>query len=177
MIVIRPVRQEDADELFPQVFRSPVTATLAWDGPGSREEYQANIAEFAEKTRAGLIHMFTIVESGSGGPVGNIDVRPYADGYRADIGLWIGQAYHGKGYGTAAISLAVEYGFERVQLQKIEARVFVGNHASRRAFEKNGFVLEGTVRRAIRKRGQFVDEWLMGVLPEEFRRFSPKSGI
>jgi hypothetical protein len=49
------------------------------------------------------------------------------------------------------------------------AGVFVGNHASRRIFEKNGFQLEGTRRRAVRKRGRFVDEWLSGLLREELR--------
>jgi RimJ/RimL family protein N-acetyltransferase len=46
--------------------------------------------------------------------------------------------------------------------------VFTGNYPSRRAFEKNGFRLEGTVRRAVQKRGQLLDEWLLGLLPEEW---------
>ena len=68
--------------------------------------------------------------------------------------------------------------YERVQigqvLKKLEATVFVGNHASRRAFEKNGFTLEGTIRRAVRKRGVLVDEWLFGIVGEE--RCVPPSG-
>ena len=168
MIVIRPIRAGDAERLFPLVFNTSVTATLVWDGPGSLEEYRAWMAEQAEKTRQGLAHTFTIVEQGSGGLAGNIGVRPYADEYRGDIGLWLGEAYQAKGYGTAAIRLATEYGFAQLRLEKIEAMVFVGNHASRRAFEKNGFQLEGTIRRATRKRGVFVDEWLLGLLPEQF---------
>ena len=34
-------------------------------------------------------------------------------------------------------------------------------------FEKNRFTLEGTIRRAVRKRGRFVDEWLFGLIPED----------
>jgi RimJ/RimL family protein N-acetyltransferase len=49
-------------------------------------------------------------------------------------------------------------------LQKIEATVFAGNMASRRIFEKNGFSLEGTIRKAALKRGQLIDEWLLGIV-------------
>ena len=55
----------------------------------------------------------------------------------------------------------------QLRLEKLEATVFVGNVASRRVFEKNGFLLEGTIRRAVKKRGRLVDEWLFGLLPEE----------
>jgi RimJ/RimL family protein N-acetyltransferase len=81
--------------------------------------------------------------------------------------LRIGRDLHGRGHGTAAVRLAARYAFEELRLAKLEAAVFVGNVASRRIFEKNGFTLEGTIRRAVRKRGRFVDEWLFGLLPEE----------
>ena len=63
--------------------------------------------------------------------------------------------------------LLARYAFDELGLAKLEATVFVGNVASRRIFEKNGFLLEGTIRRAVRKRGRFVDEWLFGKLAEE----------
>jgi RimJ/RimL family protein N-acetyltransferase len=46
--------------------------------------------------------------------------------------------------------------------------VFTNNPASRRIFEKNGFQVEGTIRLAINKRGQLLDEWLLGITKEEF---------
>ena len=91
-------------------------------------------------------------------------MRPLPGDFRADIGLWVGEPFHGKGYGTAAIAQAVAYGFRALKLSKIEATCFVGNWPSRRSFEKNGFVLEGTIRRAVKKRGVLVDEWLLGIV-------------
>ena len=69
--------------------------------------------------------------------------------------------------GTEAVRLAARHAFEALRLAKLEAGVFVGNLPSRRIFEKSGFLLEGTIRRAVSKRGRFVDEWLFGLLPEE----------
>ena len=53
-------------------------------------------------------------------------------------------------------------------MQKIEAFVFAGNQASRQIFEKNGFSLEGTLRKAQLKRGKLLDEWIFGITREEW---------
>ena len=71
------------------------------------------------------------------------------------------------------IGQLIGYGFGVLNLEKIEGSVFVGNWASRRIFEKTGFQLEGTIRIAVKKRGVGVDEWLFGILREEYLRAAP----
>ena len=97
-------------------------------------------------------------------PAGTIDVRPYPDGYRADIGLWIGERFHGQGAGTQAIQLICLHPSIQLKLEKLEAMIFEGNHGNRRAFEKNGFQLEGTIRIAVKKSGSYRNEWILGLL-------------
>ncbi|MGZ3427570.1 MAG: GNAT family N-acetyltransferase [Polyangia bacterium] len=167
MITLRPILASDADPLYPLLAGTAVPDTLLWDGPDSLDEYREAIATRASQAARGEIHMFAIATVDA--PIGTLDVRPEND-FRGDMGLWIGHGQHGRGYGTEAVRLAARYAFERVGLQKLEATVFVGNDASRRIFEKNGFQLEGTIRRAVRKRGRFVDEWLFGLLREELGR-------
>jgi RimJ/RimL family protein N-acetyltransferase len=164
VITLRPLVASDADPLYPLVAGTDVADTLLWDGPESLSEFRDAIAERAAKVARGEVHMFAIVTEDA--PVGTLDVRPEND-FRGDVGLWIGRGHHGRGYGTEAVRLATRYAFDRLRLAKLEATVFVGNVASRRIFEKNGFLLEGTIRRAVRKRGRFVDEWLFGQLREE----------
>jgi ribosomal-protein-alanine N-acetyltransferase len=164
MITLRPVRAEDADLLYPFLIGTGVPDTLLWDGPASLDEYRESLARFAAGTECGELHHFAIVDGEQ--PIGCIGVRPEND-FRGDVGLWIGRDFHGRGIGTEAVRLAARYAFETLRLDKLEATVFVGNVASRRVFEKNGFLLEGTIRRAVKKRGRLVDEWLFGLLPEE----------
>ncbi|HWB95719.1 MAG TPA: GNAT family N-acetyltransferase [Bryobacteraceae bacterium] len=168
MVLIRPLQPGDADALYALVTDPSVTAGLLWDGPESYEEYCAGIAERAEKTRNGEVYEFAIVERASRCPMGMIGIRPYREGFRADLGIWIGTRFQGRGYGSMAIGLAAGYGFLLLGLEKLEAYIFTNNHPSRRAFEKNGFRLEGTIRRAVRKQDILHDEWVMGLLPEEF---------
>ena len=104
-------------------------------------------------------------------PIGSADHPPGADQeLRADVGLWIGLPYHGKGYGTLAVRWLVDYGFTRLGLEKIEASIYTGNWASRRIFEKNGFILEGTIRKATLKRGQWQDDWRVGITREDYQQ-------
>jgi RimJ/RimL family protein N-acetyltransferase len=168
LISLRPVTARDARELFPLVYQTRVPNTLAWDGPLSLEEYQNGYAAREVQMRRGEIHLFTILEAASGHPVGAIDIRPENQPGRADIGLWIGEPYQGKGYGTQAVSQIIDYGFQQLGLDKVEACIFTGNWASRRIFEKNGFILERTIRNAVLKQGRWLDEWLVGINREDY---------
>jgi len=48
------------------------------------------------------------------------------------------------------------------------AQVFVGNHATRRVLEKNGYDLDGTLRGAILKGGEWRDLWFFTLLRAEW---------
>lgn len=172
-IELRPVRVEDAEMLFPLIYQTGVADTLLWDGPASLDEFIQALREREEQVKRGERHGFTIIESASGLTIGSASIRPDEHNFRADIGLWIGKPYQGKGFGTQVVRWLVEYGFDRLGLEKIESSVFVGNQASRRIFEKNGFSLEGTLRKAVRKYGQAVDEWLFGITREEYLQRKP----
>ena len=58
-------------------------------------------------------------------------------------------------------------GFGRGLLERLEARVFSGNGASRRVLEKSGFRHEGTLRRAAVKLGVTHDVCVYGLLRGE----------
>src|SRR5579885_2421067 len=158
LVQLRAVEGADAGALFPLVHGTSVTDTICWDGPRSLEELQAGLSEREKQVKAGERHQWTILERSSGGKIGSTDLRPYADGpFRGDMGIWIGSPFHGRGYATEAVNLVVAHGFEKLGMEKIEAKIFVGNWASRRAFEKAGFRFEGTIRSGAPKRGVLVD--------------------
>lgn len=156
-----------ARSLFPLLHRSPVMDTVVWDGPVDEASFVASFAEYGERTRRGEAHEFTIVGEG-GEPVGCLSVRPGETFGRGDFGLLVAVPHQRQGHARRAMEEALRYAFERLQWAKAEASVFVGNVASRRLFERLGFQHEGTVRRAVWKRGAYRDEWLFGLLREEW---------
>lgn len=88
-----------------------------------------------------------------------------------DISIIIGDSRQwGKGIATEAIALVVEHGFKKLNLHKLTAGMWATNEGSRRSFEKNGFVLEGTLRESFFYKSRYVDEWRFGLLRSEWEK-------
>jgi RimJ/RimL family protein N-acetyltransferase len=98
--------------------------------------------------------------------VGVISLTQQEDIYRhsAEIGYWLGSAFHGKGIITEAIALACQYGFNQLHIIRIFAHVFENNTASRKALLKNGFVIEGIRKKGAIKNKILLDDYLMAKL-------------
>ena len=63
------------------------------------------------------------------------------------IDLMIGEKeLWGHGYGTEAIGLLVEFGFQKERADAIFAPVAADNHRSQRAFQKNGFTCHARIQ-------------------------------
>lgn len=87
------------------------------------------------------------------------------------LGIGIGEpAYWGKGFGTDAVRAIARFGFEELNLRRISLGVFAYNERAVRAYEKAGFVVEGRVRQSVFRDGQRWDEFIMGLLREDWRR-------
>jgi len=101
------------------------------------------------------------------GTIGFFDIDPLNGS--AEVGITIGdKALWGKGYGTDAMNVLVDFGFGTLRLERIQLRVYDFNTRARRSYEKSGFVLEGTQRHAAFKEGAYHDVQLMSLLREEW---------
>jgi RimJ/RimL family protein N-acetyltransferase len=84
-----------------------------------------------------------------------------------EIGFWTAPWARGRGVMTDAARLVVRFGFEVLDLQRVEWQAVAGNDASRRVAEKLGFRMEGTRRAGLLHRGERLDAWVAGLLPGE----------
>jgi diamine N-acetyltransferase len=88
----------------------------------------------------------------------------------AEFGIFIGdKSRWDKGYGTEALELILRHGFDTLNLHRIYLRVYASNPRARRSYEKAGFVLEGSMREAVFRRGKYDDVHLMSVLRSEWK--------
>lgn len=114
---------------------------------------------FIQKTlNEGPQNTFAILYDGQ--LCGMTGVHPQEDVYRfsAELGYWIGEPYWGKGIATQAVALISKYGFQELGLVRLYAGVFSYNTASMRVLEKNGFVKEAVLQKAVFKNEQIWDE-------------------
>jgi ribosomal-protein-alanine N-acetyltransferase len=84
--------------------------------------------------------------------------------HRAEIGYWLARPYWGQGIMTDAVRAFVEYAFNELGLARLTAHVFEFNVGSARVLEKNGFKLEGHLRKHLRKDGELLDALFYGLL-------------
>ncbi len=68
----------------------------------------------------------------------------------------------------------VEYGFEILNLNRIQLHVAVENQNAIRAYEKCGFKIEGTLREAMYHHNRYCDFHLMAILRSEFYKMKQK---
>lgn len=104
----------------------------------------------------------------------------YGHEYRiGELGYELHRRYWGHGYMAEAVSAAVDFGFERMGLNRIQIGMHPGNVASRRVAEKAGFQAEGVLRDWVfdQKSASWRDEQLFSILRRErVRRHGSGSG-
>ena len=87
----------------------------------------------------------------------------------AEFGIMIGdKTCWDQGYGTEAVQLLAELGFNSLNLNRIYLRVVDNNPRAIHAYEKAGFTHEGRQRQAWFKDGCYHDFLVMSILKEEF---------
>jgi RimJ/RimL family protein N-acetyltransferase len=91
----------------------------------------------------------------------------------ATFGIALGREHVGRGYGSDATRLMVDYGFREMGLHRIQLSVARFNPAGIRAYEKAGFVEEGRHRESVQHDGRWYDEVLMSVLEHEWAARRP----
>jgi len=94
--------------------------------------------------------------------IGGIGLHPFDDVHRhsAELGYWLAKSHWGQGIATEAVRKIVEYGFQNLNLERIQAGIYDWNDASGRVLLKAGFECEGRMRHHAFKDGQFVDMML-----------------
>ncbi|MEM4605667.1 MAG: GNAT family protein [Candidatus Pacearchaeota archaeon] len=87
----------------------------------------------------------------------------------ANVGYWLNQKYHRKGYGSEALKAVLDLAFRKLKLRRIEASVFAGNPSSGKLLEKFGAKQEGIKRKAkiCKSDRKIKDELIYGLLREE----------
>lgn len=134
--------------------------------PLTRDDFEARIARTAHSDASPETVSFVVDLDGSavgGASLFNFDLFAR----HAEAGISLLPNARGRGIGTAAISLLVEFGFVRRNLRRIHLQAIASNTAAIRAYEKAGFLVEGRQRQHAWVRGRYEDIVLMGILRSE----------
>lgn len=89
----------------------------------------------------------------------------------ATVGIYIGdEDFRGKGYGTEAMELLVDFIFNQMNINRIQLFVFSFNERAIRSYKKVGFVEEGRLKQSVFRNGRYYDEIIMSILRENYSK-------
>ena len=131
-------------------------------------EYEKEFLDNASKEK----YNFAIVCKDNDQLIGNISLMNVDLVDRtAELGIFIGdEAYLSHGYGSEAIMLLLDYGFNHINLNNIMLRVYGFNKRAIKAYEKCGFKTFGIWKNSHYFEGDYCDEVYMNILKRDFNK-------
>ncbi|MBT2682279.1 GNAT family protein [Bacillus sp. ISL-37] len=89
--------------------------------------------------------------------------------YRSEIGFELSKDFWGQGIANEALEAVITYGFEQLNLQRIQALIEPPNILSRKLVERNGFIKEGLLRNYEFTCGKFDDLFMYSLIKQDFK--------
>ncbi len=162
-IYLRPMTYEDTDFIVAWRNSDAVRKNFIYQALFTRESHESWIRT---KVETGEVVQMIICDLETDKPLGSVYIRDIDRHHsKAEYGIFIGEASaRGRGVGTAAAKLMLQYCFEEERLHRIYLRAFADNAQAIRSYEKAGFVQEGLLKDDVCIDGQYRDIiWMAAV--------------
>ena len=140
------------------------------DGPVDEAAVQHLIERAARDRQSGAAFTYVVdTNSSSGRVIGLVQVRALDPAFEtAEWEMTLTPSARGSGAFIETARLVASFVFASLGTHRLEARVHVQNGRANGALRKIGAVQEGILRRAVRRRGEYVDQVLWSVLKEDW---------
>jgi len=169
-LILRKMTLEDAEAIFAYASDPEVSRYTLWETHRSIEDSRAFLELEVSKRESGGEPDWGIVYKGDHRFVGICGIISWEPQHaRAEIGYALSREYWGRNLMPEAARAMIRFGFERMSLNRIEARCIAENAASARVMEKAGMTHEGTLRQRELIKGAYRDIEVYAILREELR--------
>ncbi len=162
-IYLRKMTYEDTDNIVEWRNSDSVRGNFIYQALFTRESHENWIKTMID---TGKVVQMMICECETGRAVGSVYIRDIDPVHqKAEYGIFIGaEDARGKGYGTAAAKLMIQYSFEVLKLHRLFLRVYAENQQAIRSYEKAGFIKEAFLHDDVFVNGKFRNIVLMGII-------------
>jgi RimJ/RimL family protein N-acetyltransferase len=163
-LVLRQFVADDVAAVHEYASDPEVTRFTTW-GPNTFETTREFLATVLARPAGGDEFGFAITLRDSGRLIGSVGIGVWSDEHRrGELGYVLNRAYWSLGYATEATLRLVQFGFDELDLHRIEATCHPDNRASARVLEKVGFQFEGRLRDHMQARGEWRDSLLYATI-------------
>lgn len=152
-----------ADEKIQSMYSEPVYST--------KEEVKDLLDKYIGSYEKNDYYRWAIIEKNSNECIGQIAYFLVdSKNHFAEIEYCIGAEFQCRGYATEATKAIIAYGFDEINLHKVQICTKTINKPSKRVIEKCGFTYEGTLRDYFCMDGHYEGRLYFSMLRSEFEQ-------
>jgi len=168
-LILRKVTLEDVEAMYLYGSDEEVSRYVTWNTHQTTSDTKDFVEFILNKYKNKQVAPWGIEYKENGKFIGTIDYVWWQPHHQmAEIGYVLSKEYWGKGITTEAVKEIIKFGFNEMDLVRIQARCFVENIGSSRVMEKSGMTFEGIIRKGMFVKGKHQDLKMYSILREEF---------
>ncbi len=168
---LRKLTMRDAPDIYRYSRDPEVARHVLWDAHRSIGDSRAYLRYMLRKYRTHECASWGIELLETGHIIGTIGFMwVQEDNAAAEVGYSLAREYWGRGLMTEALRAVLQYGFDHMQLNRIEAQHETTNPASGAVMRKCHMQHEGTLRSRLFNKGRYVDVELYAILRKDYNR-------
>lgn len=169
-LYLRAIKRSDLEDVY-EYSSNPMTSQyLLWEPHLSLDYTREFIEIVISKYKSGEYNDWAIIYKQNNKMIGtcgftNID----QDNDVVEIGYVLNPKYWGHGIATEAVETILEFAFEELQANRVEAKFMFGNEASLAVMKKVGMKFEGYQRDALYVKGKYRTIGVSSILKREYQ--------
>lgn len=157
-LILRKMRLSDADDLFAYARNPEVSQYLVWTPHQNIEESRGFLRYVMSRYSQGLLEDWALEHRQTRTFIGTAGYFFWDVVHcRAEIHYCLSNAFWHQGLIPEALREITRFGFQQMQLHRIEAKCFPENIGSQKVLRKIGMHYEGIMRHGVYAKGTFHD--------------------
>ena len=170
-VLLRPWKLSNVKELQKLANDESIAKYTTVPFPYGEKDALEFIGRAEPNLKENVEHCFAIVDRENNVIIGSTSILKIdSRNKKAEIGYWLGKDFRKQGFMQEALQLLLDYGFEKLGLNRIGISCATGNKDSRKVIEKAGGKFEGIEREGnISGLGQAYDLRNYSILKKEFK--------
>lgn len=152
-VVLRPFKVFDAADVYEYASDEDTLRYLTWYGLKSLDD----AADFVKKYYMTVPGIYAIEDISSKKCIGCFELKRIPRDEKVVFGYVLNRKFWGRGYMTEVLCSMINYVFEELKINRVEAIHYSPNLASGRGMEKAGMRKEGLGVEEVKLKGSFCD--------------------
>ncbi|SFD01277.1 ribosomal-protein-alanine N-acetyltransferase [Bacillus sp. 491mf] len=168
-LCLRPLTIKDAADVFEYASNPEIGTYTVWYPHKTLQDSQIFVQSILDQYEKGEMAAYGIELKNEKKMIGTCGFIEYdKNHHKAELAYAVSPNYWGKGIATEAAKAFIRYGFETLQLNRIEARCHASNVQSERVMKRLGMQYEGMLRKDMFVKGAYRDTKIYAILREEY---------